>query len=554
MAKEVFIYDLNATHKVFPIDFSLREFDSEHNGNFKRAQDMVQHPLLQNTLVNLIYPVEHQNSDYENGGIYPLPVEAETFLRCFYIVMGKKKYHSTTKRQKDLVGTDLGEEFSEDLYREIVKHIFFTESSEQYDDIAYCRRILCSEDSFCNIAMDTWWNDEISTRINQIKLLVPQVSPTQQIKVLQSVLLALDTACLELIHEKQPESATPVKKLCSPDILLEKLLSKREKVSSKYEKAAYKVNNPTIAENHGNESKSIKLETAFYKLENHRNPDQLLMKQARSAYLSSLEKMVEQSPFEEQYLKLQRYMDVTNKTPDLSELKQVFTEIMKKQCQHQIEKIMKTFKNESVPRQENGYLDSLIYNAAYLRAQQGIGYFENALELVSMFSNMAERGKKMEGKYTKIHMLCSDGTECKFLVELPPYVNKKCYFLQLQEFFVHYWVFFGHSSPIDKAGYFINIEDIANEFAHAAQEAAKFLGKGEELVHSEEETLKLLQFCEDSVIQADDIMSVNEIAALSFPILAMAILQTLQHIVISGVSNLLKDFSVFQQIQKQVRE
>lgn len=100
MCEEYFTYEQDAPFKVFPIDFSLREFDTTHKGNFSRAQAVVQHPFLNNALEKLIWGDGLEKSEYgpEYKGIYPLPVEAETFLRCFYDLIEKSDYHATPKK------------------------------------------------------------------------------------------------------------------------------------------------------------------------------------------------------------------------------------------------------------------------------------------------------------------------------------------------------------------------------------------------------------------------------------------------------------------------
>lgn len=541
-----FLYHVDATHKVFPIDFSLREFNPKHDGNIGRVQEVAQHPFLKDILVDLIYPDRHQNVDYKTGEMYPLPVEAETFLRCFYALLEKDKYHSTEKKPKELVGTALGQEFSEELCKDIAKNIFSADSDGHYNDMAYCRRMLCYEDGFCHITMDHFWKNEINARVNQIEQLVKGVSPARQAEVLHAVLLTLDSACLDLIQSKQFEAAKSAHEPPTPDTLLRKLLSKRHKTPTKREHAAYLVENEKVGEK--------TLCSAFLELENHRNPKPLLLDQARHVYLTNLEKSIPPSSFETQCLELQRYIDVISRIPDSNELKQIFIDIMREQCGYEIDRIVGTYTNKAKLQPQNRYLDKLIYDAARSRAAQGVQCFKNALSLVEEFSNMVDNGKKLDGMYTMVHLFTDDGIECTIPAEIPPYTNRKQYFRNLQEFFVHYWTFAGHTCPVDDAGHFIDIECIANEFAHDAQEAAVFLGKDKTLVLSGEQTKELLQFCEDSITQADALMPAHKIASLSLPILIMAILQTLQYIVIEGVSSLLKDFLTLQQTQRQVQE
>ena len=92
----------SSSSKVFPIDFSLREFDQNHKGNFDRARNVVEHPFLCDVLINLIWEDDvTAKSVLGYGGKYPLPVEAETFLRCFYDLIEKDEFHTTPKKRKN---------------------------------------------------------------------------------------------------------------------------------------------------------------------------------------------------------------------------------------------------------------------------------------------------------------------------------------------------------------------------------------------------------------------------------------------------------------------
>lgn len=410
--------------------------------------------------------------------------------------------------------------------------------------------------------MDDLWPNAIKNRIKQIELLAMNVSPVQQTLLLQEVLLALDNMCLGLIHSTPSKIAKPSSTPPLPDELLGNLLSKRVKIpESKNEvrpthkkRAVYKVKRINLETKKSGKAHKITLESAFKTLQNHRNPDPELMKQARIAYIENLEKSVEQSQFEEQYLEFQKYLNVTSEQPTLNDLELLFTDIMKKQCGYEIDRIMGVIDGKVIPSPQTRYLDKLIYDAASLRVFQGMQNFQEALYLVNEFSKIDCSGKKLDGICTLARFTTDDGTEHICEVKLPPYIYRKRYFRQLQEFFVRYWTFSGRERPIDETDRFIDIENVANEFAHGAKVAAIFFGKGEALVRSSEDTKELLQFCEDSVTQEDARMPTHKIASLSFPILVMAILQTLQRIVTDGVSDLLKDFSVLQEIQKQIQE
>ena len=405
----------------------------------------------------------------------------------------------------------------------------------------------------------------MAKRIRQIRMLAEQVSSEQQTKLLQDVLLTLDATCLELIQLKQSDAIKSTAEPPDPKELLQALLSKRVKIPkqqnqrnqhqtsnapqvSKKNYASYIVKNAKLS----GQTDAKTLKVAFAKLASHRNPKPKLMKQARRAYIENLEKSVKETLFEERYFELQQYIDVVSETPDLGELEQRFTDIMKEQCGLEFDRIMQIYNNQTENKLEHRYLDRLIYSAAQSRANQGMQCFSEALYLVEMFSQMVSIGKDLDGVYTAVHILSENGTEYVYPAELPPYTKRKKYFQELQNFFVHYWIFAGHSCPVDEMGHFVDIDHLVHDFIHGAQQAATFLHKGSTLVRSEADTKELLQFCEDCVMNADAIMPMHEIANLSFPILMMAILQTLQRIVTDSVPSLLKDFSTLQQIQKCV--
>lgn len=343
MHKEYFTYEQNAPFKVFPIDFSLREFDTTHKGNFSRAQAVVQHPFLDNVLLKLIWDDDLEESKFfpEYEGIYPLPVEAETFLRCFYDLIEKGDYHTTPRTAEKLKSPDLKRRFSKDLCRGIAKRIFSSEAGPHFDDTVYCRHMLCHNEGFCRVLVDDLWPNAIKNRIKQIELLAMNVSPVQQTILLQGVLLALDNMCLDLIRSTPSNITKPTSTPPLPNELLRDLLSKRVKIpKSQNEKhrsniadgfrtpqkkrAVYKVKRINLKAEKSGKSHKMSLENAFKALQNHRNPNPKLMKQARITYIENLEKSVEQSQFEKQYLEFQKYLNVTSEKPDVNNLEWCF--------------------------------------------------------------------------------------------------------------------------------------------------------------------------------------------------------------------------------------
>lgn len=573
MDKDSFKYYQNDPTKVFPIDYSMRRFDPKRGGNITYVQSMIEHPFIKDILLDLVWDPDMPQDLKRSLGFksrYCLPVETETFMRCFYKLMAEQKYHITEKKKEKLKNDDIKRDFSVDLCVSIAENVFSYGESNQCDDAIYCRRMLSQEAGFRRVIMDDLWENELSDRLAQIRELTEKVSPEQQIPVLQNVLQILDHVCLQLIQLRQADDGK-----CSsseppaPEVLLKRLLSNRKKatedtdckrnpnakdVSPQEKLAIYEVKNSNFTYQINDAITNTDLKSAFLDLEGTTNPDSSLMERARLAYMENLESMTRPSSFEAAYLELRRYIDIVSKQPNSDYLKQCFTEIMKEQCRHEIDYMMCTFRKEHITQPTAQYLDVLIHDAARCRAEAGIQCFDNIWELIGSFALISRTGTKLDNQFGILRPSTDTNTACSVKVPLIYRVPRKKYFLDLREMFVKYWIFAGHRFPLDASGHFVDLKSIAKKFSRGAQEAAEFFDKGTEFLCSADEVWELLQTCDDYATAADDYMSGNEIADLSFPILAMAMLQTLQRITEDGVSGLMKDFPILQQAQAAAKE
>lgn len=565
MPDKTFIYHQNHPYKVFPIDYYMRDFEPQKRRNTARAEKLAEHPYIKEVLTDLIWMKDQPNQDYgyENGGRHPFPVEAETLLRCFSELLERPEYHDADRER--LEEDAFKRRFSADLCMSIAESIFSYDKAKQYDDAAYCRHTLCENDSFCHTLVRGLWKRELGDRLAQIEQLAADVHPTLQAVILQDVLLTLDKACFNLIRWKKHKKARH--KPPTPNELLEKLVSKRNKVTKSPPKdtpsekrakkavsckrsAVYRVKNAVFEVPEDNDVTQTDLKAAFKALEDPAHPKPALMKQARLAYLETLENEVQELPFEQKYLELRRYIDVVSKPLSQSAVRQIVTDTIKRRGQGEIDCMLQTLRKReeyqfSAPR---SYLDRLLYDAAQFRVTQSMRYFQEVRQLIGDFYALSKTVAAMEQRTLGLGNEAGEhGSEN---VRMICCCHRKSYFVKLQEMFCRYWVHTDGRSPVDEYGHFTELQRIAAKFVRRANDTAQYFDIDKALLCSESEMQILLKMCEDYAVGEDAVMPASEIADISFTILITAMLQILHHLAQEEIRGLVADFKVFRAVQR----
>lgn len=566
MPDETFIYHQNHPFKVFPIDFYMRDFEPVHRRNTARAEKLTEHPYIKDVLTDLIWMKDQPNQDYgyENGGRHPLPVEAETLLRCFSELIERPEYHDADRER--LEEDSFKQRFSADLCMSIAESIFSSNEAKQYDDAAYCRHTLCENDEFCHTLVRGLWKRELDDRLIQIERLAAEVSPTVQATILQGVLLTLDKLCFDLIHYNKGQQSNHEPP--APRELLEKLVSKRNKITEKSPKKSgskkrakkavlrkrnvvYNVKNVVFKVSEDKDVTQTDLKAAFKALEDPAHPKPALMKQARLAYLKNLENEVQELPFEQKYLELQRYIDVVNRAMPRRVISQIFTDTVKNRCRGEMVCMMQTIRKkvEYCPPEPTSYLDCLLDYAARTRMTQSIQCFHEIRKLILDFYALSQTAAEMERRPLGLEFETDTDEQYPMNAHVICRSWRKDYFVKLQEMFSQYWVYTGHRKPVDKVGCFVDLKWTATKFVRGANDAAKFFDIDKELLCSEYEMQILLKMCENYAVQDDAQMPVSEIADISFTILLTAMIQILRRIAEEQIAGLAKDFKDLRAVQ-----
>lgn len=566
MPDETFIYHQNHPYKVFPIDYYMRDFEPKKRRNTARAEKLVEHPYIKDVLTDLIWMKDQPNQDYdyENGGRHPLPVEAETFLRCFSELLERPEYRDADREW--LEEDSFKQRFSADLCMSIAESIFSSNEVKQYDDAAYCRHTLCENDDFCHTLVRGLWKRELDDRLIQIEQLAAEVPPTVQATILQGVLLILDKLCFDLIHCSKDRQSTHEPP--APGKLLEKLVSRRSKIEDKPPKnSGSKKRGKSAARHKRNAVYSVKnvafkvledkgvtrtdLKAAFKALEDPVHPKPALMKQARLAYLKNLENEVQELPFEQKYLELQRYIDVVNRAMPRRVISQIFTDTVKNRCRGEMVCMMQTIRKkvEYCPPEPTSYLDCLLDYAARTRMTQSIQCFHEVRQLILDFYALSQMAAEIERRPLGLEFETDAGAQYPMNARVVCRRWRKDYFVRLQEMFSRYWVYTVHRKPIDKGGCFVDLKRVATKFVRGANDAAKFFGIDGEPLCSEYEMQILLKICENYAVQDDAQMPVSEIADISFTILLAAMIQILRRIAEEQIASLAKDFKALRAVQ-----
>lgn len=298
---------------IFPIDYSSDEYKAKYRQdprNFRKY--VLRSSLFEDILRSLTLTLDKKYMP-------PIPLEAVTFLDCFYKVAQKSEYSNIVFDMEPNL-SNIMQEFWTDLCAELYNETSPTQDNGKPDSKIFYRHVLFQNKEFISSLLTPIWEKEVQQRLEKIKELVGQVDPNEQIQALRDCLMSLDRISLNLQLKTQsrrtsaaktaPAGARPQQNPMQ-DLLISLLRFRREYMPSQEAERAYTLPNIKIYD-------GTTLEDAFKRIRRRgkgANKTMPLLLAARQAYLSHLAKLVETEEtlkFEQQYTRLLNYLETSS--------------------------------------------------------------------------------------------------------------------------------------------------------------------------------------------------------------------------------------------------
>lgn len=233
--KNTFTHCTSDDSRIFPIDYSVREFTTLKNisrNKFKKT--VLLHPLFQNILQQLHWSKKPNvgKSVSRKSAPVSVPLEVSTLLFCFFTLANHPDYANSIIKQIDGINKETMDDFSNELCQLLCEE---TSPDSVKHDNAFCRHILFQNKRFSTEVLRAMWEEEIETRYQKLKGLLLQASFDMQSAVILDCLRALDLSIIKLESGIHSGVSTPEGKTDSavqdeeplPQELLKQLLSWR---------------------------------------------------------------------------------------------------------------------------------------------------------------------------------------------------------------------------------------------------------------------------------------------------------------------------------------
>lgn len=264
----VFEWMLDGTSKVFPIDYSVNELAEEMRQDNRAVKShIVQNPLLKDALYQGLR-IAPEDEDSEQRGVKksPLPLEAMTFLKCFFEMREKPEYRALfrTYDKRSRPAVDM-ERFVVDLCTEMYEQVFPPKCGSEQDTEAYCRHVLFDDDVFNKVVLNKLWSDQITPRIEVLQSLAAKALPDVQLEALGNCLLSLDQCIAMFTGEPETHDISDIAGEQAVQNMLTQLLSSRAKLQD--EAGTYRLENVEIEyfDDKRQCRDTVDMETAFKK-------------------------------------------------------------------------------------------------------------------------------------------------------------------------------------------------------------------------------------------------------------------------------------------------
>lgn len=307
---KTFEWECNSNKPVFPIDYSQRGLANLLNENPRviKKYNLFEDNVLDDQFLNsAIISRKQIRPDRKKNGAVSFPVEGVPFFKCFYQLAVSDKYYDAFSDRTGAGPQEVPDGFVDDFCRSLRNEV----KDDTKPGSKYCRNALYQDETFQAKALSDLWSQAVTPRYQRLLDKARTTEPAAQQHTLMRCITFLDQALVELrYHEQIPEKKPDLSALLS-------WLLRREQVkenTSCY--ACYLVPNSSFDDKGG---RSVQLSDAFTTL-NYKHKNNLdLLKQARSSYLSELDKTSRSSDFEATYVSIEEYLHFRN-DPNKKEL------------------------------------------------------------------------------------------------------------------------------------------------------------------------------------------------------------------------------------------
>lgn len=526
-----FKWDQDDSPRIFPIDYTVREFSRliDENPN-SILRNTIEHPLLKDILYSFV-STNPDASTQNNFGKYPVPLEAGHFLEAFYKLVASPKYH-----QSFCCGarhpSDMKDEFTSDLLEQLKLLMISSRPDEDNPHPDYCafeRQILFKDPSFLKALLDDLWNTQLQPRMEYLK----QMPFYTQVGVLSQLIMFMDKALVlsemsgPLPEETAEDGYKPIQRL------LRSLLSKRQRAKETgkgpYRMASYYVKNSDVKHD-----KVPNMHNAFHTLSNYRNPNSELMRSARQSYLTHLVDPAIPSDMEERYFDLIQYLSLDPLRRSDAEWETTLRNMLVEICSPVID-YMRNSETTSVDLSNFLHFD-LLFRAITKHGIEGaVACFLECIDLTCLIHRLSMKLWRLESTWADIANLPEVNILRKTIEPFSVRTNLQSF----SQFFLQAWGFlYGGSPSSDELSQ--NIKNASQRFHGDSLSSAQLFHRPDAFDYTDVQVEEMFSKYFEMLNHPNEKYIADDFLFFAVPMLTGVMLQVLERIIKDRLPALVK--------------
>lgn len=397
---KTFVYNMDDTSKIFPIDCSVNELQNKYGWDSRAIQDhFINSSLFKDALCQLYQPFEpdaDKKKQFQGSQIAktPLPIEILPFMRGYFKLRDDPNYKKAlfrnyNKRKRPSVNT---ENLAADLSRNIYREIESPDGEESDPSGAYCRQVLFENETFASVILSDLWDEQINARITTLRSLLSDSNTDIQFRILGDCLLALDQCISKFSHSKHEHSDKPSSEQAVVTMLDQLLKSRKAMIKQDGRSVDYIVENikVLIRESNVATETTVTLQDAFNAIKNRYRPVDLgYLAAARKSYLQHLAES-NPSSTEEEYRKIRNYLSWVSTPVDLNQLTDQLTKWTEEWCREVAVSCIEAQLVEDVPDfdlSQHGYVGDLVTKLARDFIDSTRRHFDETITLIRVYKH-----------------------------------------------------------------------------------------------------------------------------------------------------------------------
>ena len=398
---KTFVYNMDDTSKIFPIDCSVNELQNKYGWDSRAIQDhFINSSLFKDALCQLYQPFEpdaDKKKQFQGSQIAktPLPIEILPFMRGYFKLRDDPNYKKAlfrnyNKRKRPSVNT---ENLAADLSRNIYREIESPDGEESDPSGAYCRQVLFENETFASVILSDLWDEQINARITTLRSLLSDSNTDIQFRILGDCLLALDQCISKFSHSKHEHSDKPSSEQAVVTMLDQLLKSRKAMIKQDGRSVDYIVENikVLIRESNVATETTVTLHDAFNAIKNRYHPvDPSYLAATRKSYLQHLAES-NPSSTEEEYRKIRNYLSWISTPADLNQLTDQLTEWTEDWCREVAVSCIGARLIEDVPDfdlSQHGYVGDLVTKLARDFMKSTLDHFSETVYMIRLMKTL----------------------------------------------------------------------------------------------------------------------------------------------------------------------